>query len=390
MHIVYVTTRFVDGLGPTSGLPKYLLRVSLALIERGHKVTIVTCSNRSVEYEFFNINVRCIRIPKIIIHNNQEMDTLSECYVKGEYLNRIVHELYAEEKIDIIQYTSLCGVGRWHDLDIPSVIRLSSYAKLWPIKGREVSQNTYAKMEREAAQKCDAVFGPSQVVANIFQRDIERKVDVIETPFVMESSRENLDIYKNFFKGKKYILFYGTLIEYKGLDVIASIVYDLLKHHSDLYLAIIGDGDMQFVNRIIDESREMASKIIYHHAIGFEMLKPIIRNSRAVILPSIAENFSNACVESMALGQVVIGTDGRSFEQLIEDGHNGFLCQPGDGKSLLLAIERALTISDEEREQIAKKAIGRIDKLKPEYVVDELLAYYEKVIDDKCLRRQKL
>ncbi len=46
-----------------------------------------------------------------------------------------------------------------------------------------------------------------------------------------------------------------------------------------------------------------------------------------LFLPSRIDNLTNTCIESMALGKVVIGTQGAIFEQLIEDGVNCFLCR---------------------------------------------------------------
>lgn len=381
MHVVYVTPDFIDNMGPTTGLPKYLFKAASTLVEWGHKVTVITCSNRTVNYMFYGINVYRLRRPNVVKYGDQEKDTYIDCYRDGYILNQQLHELYKNEHIDIIQYASLFGIGSYHDLPVPAVMRLSSYACMWPVKGREIAQNTLALMERKAAERCNAIFGPSYVVAKQFQNDVKKRVDVIETPFVMEEVDEDRTIYDSKFKGKKYFLFFGKLIEYKGLTVIEKVVYDILSHISDLSIAIVGDGDIKLVDKILIQAQEYRDRVIYNSAIGFGQLKPIIENAQFVVLPSIMENFSNACVEAMALGQIVIGTDGVSFEQLIADGVSGLLCKPDDVDSLKKKIFEALSLSEEEKMLMRKNAKKRIEKLSPNYVIRDLLNYYEQVID---------
>ena len=63
----------------------------------------------------------------------------------------------------------------------------------------------------------------------------------------------------------------------------------------------------------------------------------------------------------------MIGTDGTSFEQLIDDGKNGLLCVPGDAESLLNKMNVAAGMSGEQKEEMGQKARKRIDRLAPEY-----------------------
>lgn len=382
MHIVFMTTNFVDNDGPTMGLPKYLLRVSKALIGYGHKVSVVTCSNRTVAYEYLGINVYRVRRPKIRLHNEQKKDAIASGLRDGYILAECLAKIYSREKVDIVQYTSLSGLSYFHNLPIPAVMRLSSYAKMVNIEGLELNRIGAAMLEREASKKCDAIFAPSIETAKCFENDINRKVDVIETPFVLEDDNEDDSIYINKFEGKDYVLFYGTIIKYKGITVIADMVYELLDKYKSLYIGIIGNGDNRLIEYLYDQAKEHSNRVIYNEGLGFSQLMPIIKNAKAVLLPSITENFSNACVETMALGQIVIGTRGASFDQLITDGENGYLCEIGDGRTLLEAIEKALQMTPNEISNMSFKAKERIAELAPEKVVNQLLDYYTKVIND--------
>ena len=78
MHILFATIDFVENNGPTTGLPKYLLRTGKQLVEWGHDVTVVTCSRCSVVYDFMGIKVHRVRRPVIKLCGNQSIDATQE------------------------------------------------------------------------------------------------------------------------------------------------------------------------------------------------------------------------------------------------------------------------------------------------------------------------
>lgn len=382
MHVLFAAHGFLDNNGPTTGLPKYLLRTSRTLVKWGHEVTIVACSNRTVEYEFYGINIYKIRCPEIVKYGEQGKD---EAAINLHYA-RTIHEgikyIAARKKIDVIQYSNLYGVALFHDFDIPAILRLSSYASIWPATGFEERTAVRAEFERMSAMKCDAVFAPSYIVADKFGNAIGRKVDVIETPFVLEVDEMDDSVYKSLLEGKKYVLFFGSLVEHKGICTIAESIYEILLNNPDLYFVLIGNGDLHWIYDIRQNGKEYAERILYHPAIGFSQLVPVIKNAEAVVLPSLMENFSNACVETMALGQIVLGCEGASFEQLITDGKNGALCKIGDSDSFVKKVNEILGYSENQKWNMRKNAKETLERLNPEIVTKHLLEYYEKVVNE--------
>ena len=92
------------------------------------------------------------------------------------------------------------------------------------------------------------------------------------------------------------------------------------------------------------------------------------------------DNFPNTCIEAMAFGKVVIGTYKTSFEQLIEPHVSGLLCEHSNPVSLMNAIHYALKMPEAEKKSIEINARKRIENLKPEIVVQQLVKYYQTVI----------
>ena len=389
MHIVFMTIDFIDKEGPTSGLPKYLLRVSKALLSKGYKVSIITCSNRNVAYEFRGINVYRVRRPAIKKYSNRKKDAMAGCLRNGVILKDKLDELYQIEKIDIVQYANLNGIAVFHHLPIPSITRISSYSKMLEYDGYDIERNVWAEFERAAVRNSNATFGPSEVVAREMSADTGLHVDVIESPFVMDDEEEDYSLFDECFAEKKYILFYGTLIKYKGLYVIADAVHSMLDKYQDLHIGIIGNGDTGLIDLIKHNAGKHADRIIYHSAVGFSQLKPVICHAESIMLPSLMENLSNACIECMALGQIVIGTRGASFDQLIDDGQSGFLCEIGDSVSLSQAVDKVMALTTEQKKVICHNAQKRAERLSPDIVVNQLIEYYKKVINDFKTREEK-
>jgi N-acetylglucosaminyldiphosphoundecaprenol N-acetyl-beta-D-mannosaminyltransferase len=54
------------------------------------------------------------------------------------------------------------------------------------------------------------------------------------------------------------------------------------------------------------------------------------------------EGLGNVLLEAMALGKPVVGTRTGGIPEVIEDGENGYLVEPGDGRSLATTLERLL------------------------------------------------
>jgi glycosyltransferase involved in cell wall biosynthesis len=74
---------------------------------------------------------------------------------------------------------------------------------------------------------------------------------------------------------------------------------------------------------------------------------------------------------------VVVGTRGASFEELIEDGVSGHLCEIDDPDSLLVAVEKAL--ANEAPSRMGAAAARRIDQLEPARACSELMRVYARI-----------
>ena len=370
------------------GLETYLFRVAGALKEMGHEPIILSLGDEEIHYVEDGIEIFFIAYSGLPI-KSKLLRLVCRRVGRSIAMNRKVKDLVQERTIDIIQFSSLMGLATCYYGKTPAVMRLSSYAKTYHRGCEDIGRAELYIMslfERLSAQRCNAVFAPSYVNADAFAKDIHRRVSVIESPFWNHSIECDKRVYYEKLSGKKYFLFIGRLHFEKGILIIADILEQFFAQNPGYYFVCCGaDGMIGGKNsvRILQKAAgKYKDRFIYMQTLSHESLYPIIQHADFVICPSLMENLSNACIEAMYYKRVVIGTDGVSYEQLIDDGRSGLLCVPGAAGSLLDKMNIAAAMNREQKEEMGQNAKRRIEKLAPEYTVTKLLQYYQYVIDN--------
>lgn len=369
------------------GLNMYLRRVTGAVKRLGHVPIVISLGAKNRHCIENDMEVFFVQCP-YIWSGNTKFDHICDFAYKSIVMNREIAGLLKKRRIDIIQFSSIGGLAAFYYGRTPAVMRLSAYTKFY---GRDYGNdkaevNVRAFFERAASHRCNAVFAPSTVIADAFAQDIHRPVSVIESPFWNEVEAIDDSVYRDALCGKKYFLFCGRLVENKGLLVIAEILQSFLQSNPEYYFVCCGIASSRtrnLVKRLHKEAEPYKDRFIYMESLPHSQLYPIMQHAYFVVCPSLIENFSNVCLEAMYFECIVIGTDGASYEQLIDDGISGLLCKPGDAEGLLKKMNEAVAMSKEEKEKMGRMARRRIDKLAPEYVVKKLIRYYQYVIDNR-------
>ncbi len=387
MNILFVTGAFESNGEPLTGMPRYLYKMCGYLnTQTEHHASILAAAdeNRVWDYEGVEIcSVKTYSVPgkKAWIHYGLNAVLRDVC------LQREIARICKERSIDMLQYTGWFGVGILHRGKIPAVMRMSSYCKVQlAMNHTEQQVKVISLMERLAARRMNAVISPSYIVGNQLQKDIHRKVHVIETPFWEDCEQEQWDysIYDKQLKGKQYLLYFGRLSVNKGILTIADMIGRLLSDHKDLYFVFAGIQAFHMgVNTwkiLRDKAGDNRDRVIYLGNLTHEKLLPVIKNAYAVTLPSLVDNLPNSCQEAMYHGKVVIGTYDSSLDQLISDGRSGYLSIPGDGEDLWKVTEKVLNLDADELERVAVMAHQTIERLRPQYVVSRMLRLYKDVM----------
>lgn len=116
------------------------------------------------------------------------------------------------------------------------------------------------------------------------------------------------------------------------------------------------------------------------HMTDRRLLNALYRRATLFLFPSIYDNSPLVVREAAAMGTPAVVTRGSSASEGMRDGFNGFLCND-DPADLARVIERAL--SDREAlEEIGDNARKTIP-IPWSVLVDEVLAHYEHIINEK-------
>lgn len=388
MTILFVTTDYIKKGHPATGLPTYLYRVSQGLISMGHTPIILVTGREDSYKKRDGVEIYSIFVQERL-YQNPCINYLHKSCMRAWLVNKKIKELVKNRKIDMIQFASLNGLGMFYCGKVPAVLRLSSYAKTYFHTYATYDKTLVGAMsfvERAAAKRCNAVFAPCHNTAQAFESDIKRKVYTIESPFV-----EDVHLYDNKYldqipQDKKYALFFGTLYAEKGIKEISACLENFLEKNQNYCFVFAGRVEKiegEYASELIKRSAgQYRDRVLLLPEMKHEYLYPIIKSADFVVLPSLMDNFPNACVEAMYFGKIVIGTNGASFEQLIDSEKSGYLCKIGDSEDLLKKMQRVVELDKTKRSEIERNAQLRIELLRPERVVKKLLRFYQYVIDN--------
>lgn len=404
LRIMYVTTEFVTER-KYGGLGTYLAKITQLFAEKDHEVIVLVLShcNERMDYKP-NIIVERVKLSfmiKLSLKLITLMGRIRSVYkpllwnYQSYFLNRKAKTICKRVKIDLIQYASPAGTGLYRMDHLPSVVRISSYQPLWRASSHYEYNfekalekiNWEDRLELMAASKADGIFGPSRLLAEIFQRKTGKVVEVIETPLPMNIGIIDDQFYQENFQGIKYLIFYGTLNPLKGLLTISEAIWDILDKYKDLHFILVGRASrtrltkgMKMSDYVIRKAGVHAERVHYIPFLKKEQLFSLIKHADGCVLPSRIDNLPNSCIEAMSLGKIVIGTRGASFEQLIVDGENGFLCEVDSPEGLKDKIDCLMGLTEQERENMSEKAKERAGYMDPQLIYEKHLSFYESVI----------
>ena len=385
----YVTEDHFDG-----GLANYINRIAKVLADLGHDVHVITLSHKD-ENHFDHEGVIVHRVMLKPMWHAFNRVTRYSLATTLHWLNfstqafRKLKQLHGQHPFHVIQYPSysFCGLLSIPFLRAAHVVRASSYQPaLNDAAGVKRNLDSVVTERLEALQYklTRNVFAPSRAMQKTLASKTKvRDARVIRTPFYVETSEWDNSVYEQFFKGRKYALYFGRFQLHKGFHTLAQALPRFLSYCPDAHVALIGrDMETSMASSMAGFARAQcgssASRLILMENLPHSQLYPVIAGAQFVVLPSLIDNSPNACLEAMGLGKVVIGTSGTSFDELIIDGVTGFLVPPADPESL--AGKMISVWANPGLATMSATARQRMQEFAPEKTVASLLSYYSEVL----------
>jgi glycosyltransferase involved in cell wall biosynthesis len=184
---------------------------------------------------------------------------------------------------------------------------------------------------------------------------------------------------------KKYVLFIGRLLFYKNVDVVISSFIDVIKKLPDAKFVIVGNGPMR------NEWEKRVYELKLNHAIEFtghvshQRKVQLLSECSALVLPSLFEGFGLVLLEAFALCKPVLVADVKPYDEIVDDGEDGFILPAHDSikwSEKIIFILSNNTIS----ENMGKK--GRL-KVEERFNKDKIIDRMEALYTDLYSRKKK-
>jgi len=360
----------------------WLVYLANLFIEQGHEVVIAcdTYSKLGVCGVGYEINPKV----KVCNLNGKTKNAVVNVYrfIRGKIFPswlRFNHLIKAENPDVIISYfpNDLYNIAPFQNYKAPIVQMIHG----WPpyVLNKTLKKNPMTKMWRKMCYKKVHTY---QVLMNSFKNDIDsffepKNVVRIANPVKQYKDNELVDLGNE----KKKIIYVGR-IEKKTkrphllVEAFAQIAKDFPDWKVELYgLAKYKDYNEEINNYIRDHGLEK-QVCLAGYAKDMEAL---YRTADIQAFPSACEGFSLAIADAMAIGLPHIGfKDAHSVNEIIVDGHNGFLADNVDDFANKL---RRLMEDKNLRIQFGKNAYEDMKAYAPEVIMQQWNELFKEITE---------
>ncbi|OGL44013.1 MAG: hypothetical protein A2W05_04245 [Candidatus Schekmanbacteria bacterium RBG_16_38_10] len=155
-------------------------------------------------------------------------------------------------------------------------------------------------------------------------------------------------------KNIKTILFVGQLIERKGVEDLIRAFNMLIGRNIDAELIIVGEGVL-YKELLCFVNSNCSGRVTFLGTQPHSDIPRIMSEADILCLPSYREGWPNVCMEALACGLPIVGTDIGGINEIVSSSDYGVLVPPGDYTALAKALKYALT-KDWDREKIREYA----------------------------------
>jgi glycosyltransferase involved in cell wall biosynthesis len=378
MHVCIITSA---ALPPEEGIGNYVYGLSIKMIEKGHRVTIITRGTwNNTQRETMN-GIEVIKA------------RFAPCYpfhvhIHGVFVNRLFKSL--EESFDIVHIhtplspiieTSLPIITTVHT-PMKTDARSVQIVSIQALAGKVLARTVSYPLEQRLFKKSKKIVA---VASSVAQELKEYGINPHEVMVVGNGVNEEI------FKPKqniiqdgthdRFILFTGRLGLRKGLFDLIECGRIICKKYPDISFVIPGKGHLsdKLQKRVKDIGLQDRFKFL-----GFvdkDKLIQLYQDASIYVLPSHYEGLPTVLLEAMACGCPVVATKVSGNIDVISSNKNGILIPPKSPKEMADAISFLLD-NDDVRRKFGAAARRTIEERYTWNVIsDKMLKCYESLIE---------
>jgi glycosyltransferase involved in cell wall biosynthesis len=156
------------------------------------------------------------------------------------------------------------------------------------------------------------------------------------------------------------LVFAGRLTPAKDLGVLLRALAEV----PEATLTLVGDGAERAPLEALAAQLGLERRVRFLGARPRAEVLGLMAAADAVVLTSAWENFPHGLVEALAMGTPVVATRVGGVPEIVADGENGLLAEPGNPQAFAAAVDRVLG-DDELRARLraaAAPSVARFDQ----------------------------
>ncbi len=344
--------------------------IAKALSEKGHEVHVLTVSpsNRSYDEERNGFVIHYVRFSRRFTYTlGETILALRFLWMAKEYGLEVIHSFMITNGRFGLVIKKLLGIpyvvsARGLDINMKMNFILRT-------RGRIVLANADATtaLNTDMQSKLQELFtGDVTIIPNGIDRGFMEKHQG-------SGNRMEYAGYKRQqHAGKKVILFVGRLAEVKGLEFLLSAFKTILSSREDVVLLLVGDGPEGDALISLSKELDIDKNTEFMGEIPHDDLGMFLSIADIFVLPSLSEGDPHVIKEAMAFGLPIIASRVGGIPEILAEGRNGLLIEPGNPDDLAGKLE--MLLSDEEmRTRIGGNNLNECEK----YYLDNILGDIE-------------
>jgi len=175
----------------------------------------------------------------------------------------------------------------------------------------------------------------------------------------------------------------------KGIDtLIKTIPYILDKNRNTAFLLILpGNSKMETYIELEEKLKRLISKYknrikLISKPVSQKTLSKFYNMADLYIQPSLYEGMPLTILEAMACGKSIVASDCGGIAEIVFNGYNGLLVEPGEHEDLSRNIFKILN-NPEFKRKMEKNSIKFIQKHNWGLIGKQTLDLYEKILVSK-------
>ncbi len=172
----------------------------------------------------------------------------------------------------------------------------------------------------------------------------------------------------------KIIFFAGNLRKLKNINILINSVNELLNKIPQLKLLVAGIGEEEYDLKKQVDKLGITESVRFLGALNSSQLVDYYNATDVFCLPSRTEGTPNVVIEALLCGTPVVASAVGEIPNIVKDGKNGYIVQPGSVASLSNSLHKALS-----REWDRDALRSSVAHLSPDAVIKEYYSVYNSI-----------